>query len=388
VGGQDADPSRYPYFVRLDFDGEFGCGGSLIHSDFVLTAAHCAFPQDLGSLTVAFLDNTTGNASSTAISRTVTQIIQHHIYDDWSEAHDVALLRIDPPAPDNIPLLQYSQDRSALQPGDLLTVIGVGSTVGTDHGGSADVLQEVQVPVVDDSACDPLYEDTLHRKAMLCAGGVEGKDSCSGDSGGPLLVLGPDGPASDVQVGVVSFGGHRCGDASQPGVYAEVAYVADWIESILCQQSTFPPPGCRVSVDFSTDPLRWTANDTCRDFAGAFYTDWWHQFRRCDWLREKSRTSLYCEPDQEAWVQCPLTCHACTYEIDEDQLDLIDGDVDDLSFDEYSKPIALVFVFIFSCVFCCQITFFLWTKLRPNKKKEPASLAKGDVSIVVVPADP
>ena len=40
VGGNDADVGEYPFFVH-GIDGEL-CGGSLIHPDIVLTAAHCA----------------------------------------------------------------------------------------------------------------------------------------------------------------------------------------------------------------------------------------------------------------------------------------------------------------------------------------------------------
>ena len=37
VGGDDASPGQFPYFVFLDI----GCGGTLIAPDVVLTAAHC-----------------------------------------------------------------------------------------------------------------------------------------------------------------------------------------------------------------------------------------------------------------------------------------------------------------------------------------------------------
>jgi secreted trypsin-like serine protease len=42
VGGDDADRTRFPYYVALvDANDQFVCGGSLIASDVVLTAAHC-----------------------------------------------------------------------------------------------------------------------------------------------------------------------------------------------------------------------------------------------------------------------------------------------------------------------------------------------------------
>lgn len=65
---------------------------------------------------------------------------------------------------------------------------------------------------------------------QLCAGGLHDKDSCAGDSGGPLLYPGKVGSTGVryVQRGIVSFGSKRCG-ISLPGVYTNVAYYMDWI---------------------------------------------------------------------------------------------------------------------------------------------------------------
>ena len=41
VGGQDADVNEYPWQIRLEYDGDFYCGGSIINNKTVLTAAHC-----------------------------------------------------------------------------------------------------------------------------------------------------------------------------------------------------------------------------------------------------------------------------------------------------------------------------------------------------------
>ena len=41
VGGKPTGVNRYPWVVRLVYDGQFHCGGSLLNGDYVLTAAHC-----------------------------------------------------------------------------------------------------------------------------------------------------------------------------------------------------------------------------------------------------------------------------------------------------------------------------------------------------------
>eukprot|EP00966_Prymnesium_polylepis_P002807 64129-Prymnesium_polylepis.1 len=51
---------------------------------------------------------------------------------------------------------------------------------------------------------------------MMCARAAS-RDSCNGDSGGPLWVAQVDG--APLQVGIVSFGGSPCASWSAPGVY-------------------------------------------------------------------------------------------------------------------------------------------------------------------------
>ncbi|XP_028042611.1 phenoloxidase-activating enzyme-like, partial [Bombyx mandarina] len=82
--------------------------------------------------------------------------------------------------------------------------------------------------------CQPAYsvqnrKITLWNK-QICAGGVPGKDSCKGDSGGPLMY--ENGRQYEV-VGVVSFGPTPCGLPDIPGVYTKVYEYLDWIRSTV-----------------------------------------------------------------------------------------------------------------------------------------------------------
>lgn len=64
----------------------------------------------------------------------------------------------------------------------------------------------------------------------MCAGGQPGKDSCRGDSGGPLMYENPATRLYEV-IGVVSFGPTPCGLPDIPGVYTKVFAYKDWIRS-------------------------------------------------------------------------------------------------------------------------------------------------------------
>lgn len=69
----------------------------------------------------------------------------------------------------------------------------------------------------------------------MCAGGDKGKDSCRGDSGGPLMTSLSD-TKRDVHVyviGIVSFGPSPCGMPGWPGIYTNVAKYSQWIVNKL-----------------------------------------------------------------------------------------------------------------------------------------------------------
>lgn len=65
------------------------------------------------------------------------------------------------------------------------------------------------------------------KKSQVCAGGMSGKDSCSGDSGGPLMMT--ENGTVWYAAGVVSYG-LGCGREGWPGVYTNIPYYIDWIQ--------------------------------------------------------------------------------------------------------------------------------------------------------------
>ena len=69
------------------------------------------------------------------------------------------------------------------------------------------------------------------QRFILNAFVLSGKDSCNGDSGGPLFAREQtDDPW--IQIGLVSYGTTTCG-IGVPGVYTKVSYYMDWIDGHL-----------------------------------------------------------------------------------------------------------------------------------------------------------
>ena len=227
IGGSQASAGEYPWMVALaqadvaDNHDAFFCGGSLIHPYWILTASHCVIgskPEDLEVvLGTTNLDNPAG-----AQRIAVAEIVMSPKYNDFTLDGDFALLRLAEPANASLTTLPLIDTASLALPGTLATVTGWGDTTNGE-GSYPARLQEVQLPIVDLAVANATaaYQGSLTEN-MLPAGRAEGgKDSCSGDSGGPLIVPAPLGPGW-MQAGIVSFGAAGCGLPGNYGVYSRV----------------------------------------------------------------------------------------------------------------------------------------------------------------------
>lgn len=96
---------------------------------------------------------------------------------------------------------------------------------------ASEVLQTLKVPIVQTDLCRLAYNGRAKlTEKQLCAGAVVGKDSCGGDSGGPLMApLSVNGPPRYFLVGIVSYGPEKCSVFTVPGVYTKVSSYLDWI---------------------------------------------------------------------------------------------------------------------------------------------------------------
>jgi secreted trypsin-like serine protease len=168
----------------------------------------------------------------------IEAIIPHPEYniEEKSVKNDIALIRLahecdynDFVKPICLPLTD--QVRHSNLDGATLTVSGWGRTENTTI---SNVKLKVNVDVVPLIMCQSVYRRENLWTKQLCAGGVEGKDSCNGDSGGPLMKDVTDNINQYFYIaGVVSFGPSRCGTKDKPGVYTKVSEYVDWILETL-----------------------------------------------------------------------------------------------------------------------------------------------------------
>ncbi|XP_063897067.1 phenoloxidase-activating enzyme [Helicoverpa armigera] len=261
VGGTATTVDQYPWLVMIEYVKlgvtKLLCGGALISGKYVLTAGHCVAGAvlDIGTPRRVRLGEydishegadcapveAGGEDCTEGVTRIeIEKVIPHPQYNPVSalKRNDIALLRLKENAPftDFIrPICLPNKDLTLPEntPQNFSLYAAGWGAVSTRQSFS-NVKLHVELPFVSQDRCQPAYSQpgrsvTLWQ-GQLCAGGVTGKDSCKGDSGGPLMF--EDGRTYEV-IGVVSFGPVPCGMEGIPGVYSKVYEYLDWIRTTI-----------------------------------------------------------------------------------------------------------------------------------------------------------
>ncbi|XP_058041189.1 transmembrane protease serine 7 [Ahaetulla prasina] len=233
VGGSETHEGEWPWQASLHFAGVAYCGASVISKEWLLSAAHCFQGNRLSDpriWTVYLGMHTQGKAKFVS---TLKRIIVHEYYNSQNYDYDIALLQLSTPW---LETMRWSVGPICIPPtmhnvhtGEKCWVTGWGQKQETNDDTPA-ILQKAEVEIVDQTVCHSTYGLITNR--MLCAGIMSGKrDSCKGDSGGPLSCRNK-GDGKWFLMGIVSWG-YGCGRPNFPGVYTRVSKFATWIQKYM-----------------------------------------------------------------------------------------------------------------------------------------------------------
>ncbi|XP_065371856.1 serine protease easter-like isoform X2 [Calliphora vicina] len=260
LGGNVTKIDEFPWMALLQYKTGpelygFYCGGSLINSRYVLTAAHCLkYPDTLELHSVRLGEwNLTSNPDCEIDTRgrkdcvdphrdvLIDYAIAHPLYVRTSkdQYHDIALIRMTESVkstyfiiPICLPLTPNLRNKRFTS-----TSMDVAGWGVTENDVESTIKLKVMVDVWNTTVCQNTYRKlkmTINDQYQLCAGGESDIDTCRGDSGGPLMVT-QRVKNRDVYfaIGIVSYGPDPCGIKDYPGVYVRVGNYGDWIVNNL-----------------------------------------------------------------------------------------------------------------------------------------------------------
>lgn len=243
VNGTLAPAGKWPDTVAV-LGNQGSCTGTLIAPDVVLSAGHC-----VGGMTTVIANTTDYNAAGGARST----IKSHTAYPNWETTYDVSVIVLNTPITAVKPRAVATSDctMTTFNTKPQVVLVGFGATDVNAQAPNSK-LYEVTVPVTD-SACTTAG---LGCKPAVAPGGEfaagDGvKDSCNGDSGGPVYLNTPRGY---VVIGAVSRAYDNATQAcGQGGIYVRADKILNWIETTTGK--TVSKDNCAAQpTDPPTDP--------------------------------------------------------------------------------------------------------------------------------------
>jgi secreted trypsin-like serine protease len=218
VGGQPVDSASVPWFASIN-----GCGGVLVAPDRVATAGHCVAHRSMKELEYVEVAG--------ALHKT-TRVAMHpgwrHANGEKNVLDDVAIIQLDSAAAGVAPVTLGEAGVPQA------TILGRGRSTPPGSGGKETfdlTLHDAALRLMSDASCASAWKhqkgnggESFNAARMLCAIDVDGvaplSSGCNGDSGGPLYT---GAAAAPVVLGLVSWGGSKCGADHLPSVFADAA---------------------------------------------------------------------------------------------------------------------------------------------------------------------
>lgn len=177
VNGNATTIEHFPWIVSMQYYGSHRCGGSIITTNRILTAAHCTINivPNLLSIRAGSTDSQVGGELVA-----VTDFTNHHLYNPTTLENDISVMviasRLTTGA--NVAVIPLPMQGAPVNEGIVGDVAGWGALCEKCPG--ITTLQYVGLPVLSNANCNAMYGGSV-APGMICAGFVEGgRDACQG----------------------------------------------------------------------------------------------------------------------------------------------------------------------------------------------------------------
>jgi secreted trypsin-like serine protease len=249
IGGRLAtSDDNFPWFSAGygQFENSTGvynsfCGGTLIHRDIVLTAAHCVSTEADSTSSFNVFASIGGIRAPSSFDRDlldgdVVDVVCSETYPGYKDVafgNDIALVKLARPSEKT--LIKLNVDTAFPAMNQAVTAIGIGTSDDGNLSPTLKVLDTIFVQSVEACRRQMNYNESIH----ICTNDDDPSTTpCTGDSGGPIFIGSGE---NATQVGILSYGIPGC-DPVDPVYWTNVAAYKTFITDGICRKC------CRVVI--------------------------------------------------------------------------------------------------------------------------------------------